>query len=274
MDFTFTEEQNMLREMVRKFTDNEVKPLASKIDKEKHFPRELVAKAAELGLLGLPFPEAYGGANFGETGYCIMMEEISRGCASTTVTLGAHIGLAAMSIYIGGNEEQKQRYLPPMIQGTLLGAYGLTEPQAGSDAAAIETQAVRDGNDYVLNGTKLWITNGDVADVVVVYTVTDRALRARGGITAFIVETQTPGFSAHRIADKMGLRGSATAELVFQDVRVPQANVLGEIGKGFIVAMKTLDLSRLTLAAGCIGASKELIKMSTEFAVKRQAFGH
>jgi alkylation response protein AidB-like acyl-CoA dehydrogenase len=202
------------------------------------------------------------------------MEELSRGCASTTVTYGAHMGLAAMSIYLGGNEEQRQKYLPPMIQASLIGAYALTEPQAGSDAAAIETQAVRDGNDYLLNGSKLWITNGDIADIVVVYAVTDKALRARGGITAFIVDTKTPGFSAHRIEDKMGLRGSATAELVFQDLRVPKENVLGEIGKGFVIAMKTLDMSRLSLAAGCIGAGKELINLSTDFAGKRQAFGH
>jgi alkylation response protein AidB-like acyl-CoA dehydrogenase len=274
MDFTFTEEQNMLRDMVRKFTDNEVKPLAPKIDKEKWVPLDLLKKGAELGLLGIPFPEAYGGAGFGEVGYCILMEEIARGCASTTVTFGAHIGLAGMSIHIGGNDDLKQRYLAPLIQGTIVGAYALTEPQAGSDAAAIETQAVRDGDHYVLNGSKLWITNGDVADIVVVYAVTDRALRARGGITAFVVETATPGFSAHRIEDKMGLRGSATAELVFQDVRVPKENVLGEIGKGFVIAMKTLDASRLSLAAGCVGASKELIAMSVDFSNKRKAFGH
>jgi len=275
MDFTFTEEQNMLRDMIRKFTDNEIKPIAQRIDKEHNvgLVKEIFKKGAELGLCGIPFPEQYGGAGFGETGYCILLEELSRGCASTTVTFGAHIGLAGTSIFLGGTEEQKQKYLVPLAQGQKMGAYALTEPGAGSDAANIQLSAKRDGDHYILNGTKLWITNGDIADIVVVYAVTDPALKARGGITAFIVETTTPGFSAHRIEDKMGLRGSATAELVFQDVRVPKENILGEIGKGFIIAMQTLDESRLSLAAGCIGGAKELIAMSVDFAKKRVAFG-
>ncbi len=273
IQFEFTEEQNMLREMVRKFTDKEVKPLAQQIDRQHKIPRELLTKAAELGLLGIPFPEKYGGSGFGEVGYCILLEELSHGCASTTVTIGAHTGLAAMSIYLGGTEDQKQRYVAPMARGEKLGAYALTEPGAGSDAANIQTTAVRDGNHWVLNGTKLWITNGGIADVFVVYAVTDRALKARGGITAFIVEKEFPGFSAHELGEKMGIRGSSTAELVFQDVRVPKENVLGQVGAGFVVAMQTLDESRLSLSAGCIGASKELISLCTEFAKKRVAFG-
>ncbi|HET6371257.1 MAG TPA: acyl-CoA dehydrogenase family protein [Nitrospiria bacterium] len=275
MDFNFTEEQNMLRDTVRKFVEKEVKPIAQKADREHNVDliREVVKKAAELGLLGIPFPEQYGGAGFGEVGYCILLEELSRGCASTTVTVGAHIGLAATSIYLGGSEEQKQKYLAKLVSGEWLGAYALTEPGAGSDAANIQMEAKRDGDHYVLNGTKLWITNGDIADVVVVYAVTDRALKARGGITAFIVETGTPGFSSHRIQEKMGLHASATAELVLQDVRVPKENVLGEIGKGFVIAMTTLDESRLSLAAGCVGAAKELVSMSVDFAKKRAAFG-
>lgn len=275
MEFNFTEEQNMLRNMVRKFTDNEVKPVAQRIDKEHNVDlvKEIFKKGAELGLCGIPFPEQYGGAGFGELGYCILLEELSRGCASTTVTFGAHIGLAGTSILLGGTEAQKQKYLTPLAQGQKIGAYALTEPGAGSDAANIQLSAKRDGDHYILNGTKLWITNGDIADIVIVYAVTDPALKARGGITAFIVETNTPGFSANRIQDKMGLRGSATAELVFQDVRVPKENILGEIGKGFIIAMQTLDESRLSLAAGCIGSAKELISMSADFAKKRVAFG-
>lgn len=275
MDFNFTEEQTMLRDMVRKFTDNEVKPVAQRIDKEHNVDlvKEIFKKGAELGLCGIPFPEQYGGAGFGEMGYCVLLEELSRGCASTCVTFGAHIGLAGTSILLGGTEEQKQKYLVPLAQGQKMGAYALTEPGAGSDAASIQLSAKRDGDHYILNGTKLWITNGDIADIVVVYAVTDPALKARGGITAFIVETSTPGFSANRIQDKMGLRGSATAELVFQDVRVPKENILGEIGKGFIIAMQTLDESRLSLAAGCIGAAKEVISMSADFAKKRVAFG-
>lgn len=276
MDFNYTEEQTMLREMVHKFVDNEVKPVAQRIDKEHNVDlvKEIFKKGADLGLTGIPFPEAYGGAGFGEVGYCILLEELSRGCASTTVTFGAHIGLAGTSIFLGGTEEQKQKYLVPIAQGAKIGAYALTEPGAGSDAASLQLSAKRDGDHYILNGTKLWITNGDIADIVVVYALTDPALKARGGITAFIVETDTPGFSANRIHDKMGLHGSATAELVFQDVRVPKENILGEIGKGFVIAMQTLDESRLSLAAGCIGGAKELIGMCVDFAKKRVAFGH
>jgi alkylation response protein AidB-like acyl-CoA dehydrogenase len=275
MDFNWTEEQTMLREMVGKFVTQEVKPMAQRIDKEHNVDliRDILKKGAALGLLGIPFPPEYGGAGMGETGYCILLEELSRGCASTTVTVGAHVGLAGTSIFLGGTEAQKQTYLKALAAGEKIGAYALTEPGAGSDAASLQLSAVPDGDAYLLNGTKLWITNGDIADIVVVYALTDASLRARGGITAFIVEVPTPGFSAHRIHDKMGLRGSATAELVFQDVRVPKENVLGQIGRGFAIAMETLDESRLSLAAGCIGASKELIAMSVDFAKKRVTFG-
>jgi alkylation response protein AidB-like acyl-CoA dehydrogenase len=275
MDFNWTEEQTMLREMVGKFVTQEVKPVAQRIDKEHNVDliRGILKKGAELGLLGIPFPPEYGGSGMGETGYCILLEELSRGCASTTVTVGAHVGLAGTSIFIGGTEAQKQTYLKALATGEKIGAYALTEPGAGSDAASLQLSATPDGDHYVLNGTKLWITNGDIADIVIVYALTDAKLRARGGITAFIVEVPTPGFSANRIHDKMGLRGSATAELVFQDVRVPKENVLGQIGRGFAIAMETLDESRLSLAAGCIGASKELIAMSVDFAKKRVTFG-
>ncbi|MFQ5597506.1 MAG: acyl-CoA dehydrogenase family protein [Nitrospiria bacterium] len=274
MDFNFTEEQTMLRDMVRKFVDNEVKPVAQQIDKEHNVDliQDILKTAAPLGLLGIPFPEKYGGAGMGETGYCVLLEELSRGCASTSVTIGAHIGLAGMSIFIGGNEGQKEKYLKPLATGEKLGAYALTEPGAGSDAANLQLTAKEAGNHFVLNGTKLWITNGDIADIVVVYGLTNPELKARGGITAFIVETTIPGFSANRIEDKMGLRGSATAELVFQDVRVPKENVLGQVGMGFKIAMETLDESRLSLAAATIGSAKELIAMSVDFARKRVAF--
>jgi len=275
MDFLFTEEQTMLREMVSKFVDKEVKPHAQQIDKNHDVAllQSIFKKGASLGLMGIPFPEAYGGSGLGETGYCILLEELSRGCASTSVTVGAHIGLAGFSILLGGNEAQKKKYLSALASGEKLGAYALTEPGAGSDAANIQLSAKEDGDSYRLNGTKLWITNGDIADIVIVYAVTDAKLKARGGITAFIVETDSPGFSANRIEDKMGLRGSATAELVFQDLRVPKENVLGEVGKGFVIAMETLDESRLSLAAACIGAAKELLGMSVDFAKKRVAFG-
>lgn len=274
MDFNLSEEQTMLREMVRKFVDKEVKPIAQQIDKEHNVDliKNIFKKGAALGLMGIPFPEAYGGSGMGEVGYCILLEELSRGCASTGVTVGAHIGLAGFSIFLGGNESQKKKYLSSLASGEKMGAYALTEPGAGSDAANLQLTAKPDGDDYILNGTKLWITNGDIADVVIVYALTDAKLKARGGITAFIVEVPNPGFSAHRIEDKMGLRGSATAELVFQDCRVPKENMLGDLGKGFIIAMETLDESRLSLAAACIGGAKELIDMSVQFSQKRHAF--
>ncbi len=275
MNFDFTEEQAMLREMASRFVAQEIKPVAARIDREHNVDliRDILKKGAELGLLGIPFPPEYGGAGMGEIGYCILLEELSRGCASTAVTVGAHVGLAGTSIFLGGTEAQKQKYLAPLARGEKLGAYALTEPAAGSDAANIQLTATPDGDDYVLNGTKLWITNGDIADLVIVYAVTDAKLRARGGITAFIVEVPTLGFSAHRLGDKMGLRGSATAELVFQDVRVPKENVLGQIGRGFAIAMETLDESRLSLAAACVGAAKEVLGMSVDFAKKRVTFG-
>lgn len=273
MDFTFSSEHRMLRETARRFVDRELRPIAQQIDKQQEVPRALIAKAGEIGLLGVPFPEAYGGSGLGETGYCLVLEEVGRACASTGVTIGAHVGLAGFSLLLGGNEEQKRRYLPKLVSGEALGAYALTEPGAGSDAANIQTEAVREGKDFVLTGTKLWISNGDIADVVIVFAVTDAAKRAKGGITAFIVERGFSGFSAHRIHDKMGLRGSSTAELVLDHVRVPGENVLGEVGTGFVLAMKTLDESRLSLAAACVGAGKELIRLSTDFARKRHAFG-
>ncbi|MDC4206240.1 MAG: acyl-CoA dehydrogenase family protein [Candidatus Manganitrophus sp.] len=194
MEFNFSEEQTMLRDMVRKFTDNEVKPVAQRIDKEHNVDlvKGIFKKGAELGLCGIPFPEQYGGAGFGELGYCILLEELSRGCASTCVTFGAHIGLAGTSILLGGTEEQKQKYLIPLAQGEKMGAYALTEPGAGSDAANIQLSAKRDGDHYILNGTKLWITNGDIADIVVVYAVTDPALKARGGSPLLLSKQPRP----------------------------------------------------------------------------------
>ncbi|HXN05791.1 MAG TPA: acyl-CoA dehydrogenase family protein, partial [Nitrospiria bacterium] len=273
MDFNFTEEQNMLRDMVKKFTDKEIKPIAAKIDHDKEVPMDLLKKAAELGFFGIPFSEKYGGAGMGEFGYCVMLEELSRGCGSTTVTIGASVSLCGMSLYVGGTEEQKQKYLTQIIQGKMIGAFGLTEPQAGSDVAHIQTTAVKDGNDFVINGTKLWITNGNFADVVIVYASTDKALGAHGGITGFIVEKGYKGFSVGKIDDKMGIKGSGTAELIFQDMRVPKENVLGQFGAGFVTAMKVLDLGRVSLAAGCIGAAKELLSLSINFSKKRVQFG-
>ncbi len=273
MDFTFTEEQNMLRDMVREFVDNEVRPLAGEIDTNADIPRELIDKIGELGMMGICFPEEYGGGGAGETGYCIMMEEMSRGCGSTAVMIGANVSIGATAIYLDGTEEQKQKYLVPLAQGKKIGAFALTEPGAGSDAAALETIAVEDGDDYILNGQKIYITNGSIADIISVFAITDREKGARGGVSALIVESSYPGFKVLKNEDKMGIRGSHTSHLMFEDMRVPKKNVLGRAGSGFTTAMKTLDRGRLGLSAGCLGACKELLKLSTEHAKTRVQFG-
>lgn len=273
MDFSFPKEYQLFRRMVREFCNNEVRPLAKVIDREHRVPHETIKKAAELGLMGVPFPEKYGGMGGGEIGYCILMEELGRVCTSTTTVIGAHTGIGAMAIYLDGTEEQKQKYLVPLSKGTAISAFGLTEPEAGSDAAAIKTTAVRDGEHFVINGTKVFITNGDIADFITVMAVTDPALGAYGGITAFIVETSTPGFSIGSLENKMGIRGSSTAECVFEDVRVPRENVLGQFGAGFLTFMKTLDIGRASLGAGTLGGAQAALEASIKWSKAREQFG-
>ena len=273
MDFTFPKEYELFRRMVRDFVEHEVKPLAKVIDREHRVPHETIRKAAELGLMGVPFPQKYGGMGGGEIGYCILMEEIGKVCTSTATVIGAHIGIGAMAIYLDGTEEQKQKYLVPLAQGKAIAAFGLTESQAGSDAAAIKTNARRDGDDYIINGAKVFITNGDIANVITVMAVTDPALGARGGITAFIVETDTPGFSIGSLENKMGIRGSSTAECVFQDVRVPKENVLGRFGAGFLTFMRALDIGRASLGAGCLGGAQAALDACIQWSSARQQFG-
>jgi butyryl-CoA dehydrogenase len=273
MDLNFPREYQLFRRMAREFCENEVKPLAKAIDREHRVPFETLKKAAKLGLMGVPFPQKYGGMGGGETGYCIFAEELARVCSSTGAVVGAHIGIAAMSIHLDGNEEQKQKYLVPLAQGTALGAFGLTEAEAGSDAAAIKTSAVRDGDHFVLNGAKVFITNGDIADYIVIMAVTDPALGAYGGITAFIVETDWPGYSIGSLENKMGIRGSSTAECVLQDVRVPKENVLGIFGAGFLTFMKSLDIGRIGLGAACLGGAQAGMEASIDWAKAREQFG-
>jgi alkylation response protein AidB-like acyl-CoA dehydrogenase len=273
MDFSFPKEYQLFRRMVREFCENEVRPLAQTIDREHRVPHETVRKAARLGLMGVPFPQKYGGMGGGEIGYCILAEELARVCSSTATVIGAHIGIAAMAIYLDGTEEQKKKYLVPMAQGSAIGAFGLTEAQAGSDAAAIKTTAVRDGDHFVLNGAKVFITNGDIADIMTVMAVTDPALGAYGGITAFLVETDTPGFSIGTLENKMGIRGSSTAETVFEDVRVPKENVLGQFGAGFLTFMKTLDIGRASLGAATLGGAQAAMEASIRWAKAREQFG-
>lgn len=267
-EFKFTEEQNMLREMVRDFTNNEIKPIASKIDLEGKIPEDLIKKMAEIGLLGISFPEEYGGSGFGEVGYCLMQEEIGRGCMSTATFIGAHQSIGANTIYLGGNEEQKKKYLVPLAQGEKIAAFGLTEAQAGSDSFHLKTKADIEGDEWVINGEKLWITNGGIADIISLFARTEK------GISAFIVETNTPGFKAGPPEKKMGIRGSVTNALSLENVRIPKDNLLGTDGRGFLLAMKTLDAGRLGLGAACLGVSKEMLELSTKYAKERVQFDH
>ncbi len=273
MEYELPEDIKMLRQAIREFAEKEVAPIAHEIDEQERVPFEVLRKAGELGLLGVPFPEQYGGAEAGVVGYCVLMEEINRKCASTATIIGAHAQLCAMSIYLSGNDEQKERYLKAMCAGRKLGAWALTEPGAGSDAAHIRTSATRQGDDWVLNGSKMWITNGSFADVLVVFAATNSELGARGGITAFIVEKDFPGFKVGKVEPKMGLRASHTASLYFEDCRVPAANVLGQVGQGFATALQTLDIGRCGLGASSLGSAKEAYELSLKYAVARQQFG-
>lgn len=266
-DFTFTEEQNMLREMVRDFVNNELKPIAAKIDEEEEIPEHIIRKVGELGILGAPFPEEYGGSGVGEVGYCIIQEEVARGCLSTATFIGAHVSIGSNAIFIGGTEEQKKKWLPQLTSGEKIAAFALTEPNAGSDAFNLQTKAYLDGNEWVINGQKLWITNGPFADVFSVFA------RTNLGISLFVVEKGTPGFTPGAPEKKMGLRGSKTSALTFDNVRVPKDHLIGREGRAFITAMKTLDAGRLGLGAACLGACKELLEMSTRFAKERKQFG-
>ncbi len=273
MDFSLPKEYQLFRRMVREFAENEVRPLTKEIDVQERVPFETLRKAAKLGLLGVPFPQKYGGCGLGEIGYCILMEELNRVCPSTATVIGAHTGIGAMAIYLGGTEEQKQKYLVPLARGEKIGAFVLTEADAGSDAAAIKTRAVRDGDYFILNGTKTFNTNGGHADILSVMAVTDPSLGPRGGITAFIVERDFPGIRVGRTENKMGIRGSQTSEIIFEDCRVPKENVLGQFGAGFITFMKTLDVGRLSLGAGCLGGAEAVLEASIQWAKARKQFG-
>ena len=262
----FTEEQNMLREMVRDFVNTEVKPIARDIDENEKIPEDLIKKLGEVGLLGTAFPDEYGGGGFGEVGYCIAQEEMGRGCLSTSTLIGAHQSIGSNAIYIGGTEELKQKYLVPLATGEKLGAFALTEASAGSDSFNVRTKAAKDGDHYILNGEKLWITNGSIADIVSVFARTER------GISAFVVETQWDGYKAGPAEKKMGIRGSMTNAITLDNVRVPEENLIGADGRGFIVAMKTLDAGRLGLGACCVGAAKEALELSAKYAKERKQF--
>ncbi len=259
--------------MVREFAEKEVAPSAQIRDEEERFDRELMFdKLAELGLTGIVFPEEYGGAGADYISYAIAVEELSRVCASTGVTLSAHLSLGANPIFLFGTEEQKQKFLAPLATGEKMGAFGLTEPSAGSDAGGTKTFAVRDGDDWIINGTKIFITNAGDAETYVVMARTDKEAKKHHGISAFIIEKGTPGFSFGKKEKKMGIRSSPTMELVFENCRVPAANMLGEEGMGFKVAMKTLDGGRIGIASQALGIAQGALEEALKYAKERKQF--
>ncbi|WP_096156327.1 MULTISPECIES: acyl-CoA dehydrogenase [Bacillus] len=272
MNFQLSEEHEMIRKMVRDFAKNEVEPTAAERDEEERFDMEIFHKMAELGLTGIPFPEEYGGIGSDYLAYCIAVEELSRVCASTGVTLSAHTSLASWPIYKYGTEEQKQKYLKPLAQGTKIGAYGLTEPGSGSDAGGMRTTARLEGDHYVLNGSKIFITNGGIADIYVVFAVTDPSNKHKG-TSAFIIESDFPGFSVGKKEQKLGIRSSPTTEIMFEDCKVPVENLLGEVGEGFKVAMTTLDGGRNGIAAQAVGIAQGALDASIAYAKERVQFG-
>ena len=272
MDFALSQEHAMARDLFKSFAENEVKPLAQEIDEEERFPSESVAKMAKLGFLGIAVPKQYGGQGCDYLTYTMCVEELAKVCGTTAVVLSAHTSLCQMPILHFGTEEQKQKYLVPLAKGDKLGAFGLTEPGAGTDAAGQQTKAVLDGDEYVLNGTKMFITNGYYADTYVIFAMTDKSL-GRKGISAFIVEKGTPGFTFGTKEKKMGIRGSATYELVFTDCRIPKENLLGKPGEGYKIAMDTLDGGRIGIAAQPLGLAEGALQVTVDYVKTRKQFG-
>ena len=248
MNFELTKEQQLVQQMVREFAVNEVKPIAAEIDETEQFPMENVKKMGKLGMMGIPFPKEVGGAGGDVLSYIIAVEELSKVCGTTGVILSAHTSLCASVINEHGNAEQKAKYLPDLCSGKKIGAFGLTEPNAGTDAAGQQTTAVLDGDHYVLNGSKIFITNGGVAETFIIFAMTDKSQGTRG-ISAFIVEKDFPGFSIGNVENKLGIRASSTTELIMEDCIVPKENLIGKEGKGFAIAMKTLDGGRIGFAS-------------------------
>lgn len=259
--------------MVREFATNEVEPLAADIDQEHRFPTETVEKMAKYGLLGIPFPTELGGAGGDHISYAITVEELSRVCGSTGVICSAHTSLCCWPIFNYGNDEQKAKYLPDLLSGKKLGAFGLTEPGAGTDAGGQQTRAELDGDEWVLNGAKVFITNGGYAETFVVMAMTDKAKKTHGGISAFIVEKGDPGFSIGKTEDKMGINASSTTELIFQNCRIPKDRLLGKIGEGFKVALSTLDGGRIGIASQALGIAQGAFDVTVEYMGQRKQFG-
>jgi acyl-CoA dehydrogenase len=272
VDFTFPEELVMLRDTIRRFVDRELEPLSERVEEEDRIPDSVVTRMAELGLFGLGIPQEYGGQGLSVVGQCVANEELSRTNACFRTRIGTNNGIGSMGILLAGTEEQKRKFLPALASGKMIGAFALSEANAGSDASRIETTAVRKGDRYVFNGTKQFITNGDVAGVFTVMAVTDKS-KGPKGVSAFLIEKGFPGFAVGKVERKMGLRGSHTVELVFQDCEAPATSLLGREGEGFKIAMQVLDKGRLTMAACALGALEKLIELSTEYAKTRVTFG-
>ena len=272
MNFNLNKTQELFRQMIREFAEKEVKPLAAEIDEQERFPQETVEKMAKLGIFGIPVPKQYGGAGGDNIMYSIAVEELSRCCATTGVVVSAHTSLCMSPILQFGTEEQKMKYVPKLASGEWIGAFGLTEPNAGTDAAGQQTTAVLDGEEWVLNGNKIFITNAGHANVYIVIAMTDKSLGTKG-ISAFIVEATTPGFSVGKKELKMGIRGSATAELIFNNCRIPKENLLGKVGEGFKIAMMTLDGGRIGIASQALGIAQGALDETVKYTKERKQFG-
>lgn len=272
MDLKLDKEHLLLQQMYRAFAENEVEPVAADVDATEEVPMENVKKMAKYGFFGIPFPKEYGGQGADYLAYAMAVEELSKKCATTGVIVSAHTSLCCAPIYENGTEEQKKKYLPDLLAGKKFGAFGLTEPGAGTDASGQRTTAVLDGDEYVLNGSKIFITNAGFADVFIVIAMTDRS-KGNHGISAFIVERGTPGFTVGEPEDKMGIRGSSTCELIFEDCRIPKENLLGREGKGFAIAMKTLDGGRIGIASQALGIAEGAIDETVKYTTERKQFG-
>lgn len=272
MNFDLTNDQKMLQDQVRKFAQTELAPMAPEIDKSGDFPWPNLKKMAQLGLLGVIVPEQYGGSGFDFMSLAIAIEEISRVCASTGVIVAVNNSLTTYPILQFGNEEQKKKYLPPLCSGEKIGAFGITEPNAGSDVVAIESTARLEGDHYVLNGTKRFITNGGEAGIFVVFAYTNKEQKHKG-ISAFVVERDTPGFSLGKHEDLMGIRATANCELIFEDVKIPKENLLGKEGDGFKICMNTLDVSRIDIGAQAVGIAQAALDEAVKYSRERKAFG-
>jgi len=272
MEFEYNENQEMIAQMVRDFAEKEIKPHYKKWDEEEHFPVDVMKKMGELGLLGIFIPEEYGGSGFGYFEYATALMELGKVCGGIGLSVAAHNSLCTGHIYYHGSEEQKKKYLPKLATGEWIGAWGLTEANTGSDAMRMKCTAVKEGNEWVINGSKNWITHGLSGDVAVVLIRTGDLLDSNG-ITAFIIEKGTPGFSAFKIKDKLGVRASETAELIFENVRIPEENVIGQVGMGFKQAMQILDGGRISIAALSCGIARGAFEASVKYAKEREQFG-